>query len=117
MDVDGADVKHTSQDERCGDTSAACTALSFVGDAHASEAVMQITEVHGACCVHRPAVPQFVRLLERAWQYKGCICRGLSWDRWTLDELKMFALCIGGSALAGTYVTIMLASSLAVQFS
>lgn len=40
-------------------------------------------------------------LIDETWAYYGTQCRGLYWDRFTKDQLKELAGCIGGKVLAG----------------
>lgn len=39
--------------------------------------------------------------LAASWEsHRGCMCRGVSWDRWELAELQLIAECVGGPGLA-----------------
>jgi len=53
-------------------------------------------------CLAQVAAGEAPRLLRLAWeQHQGTLCRGVSWDRHTLQELQLVAECIGGRPLAG----------------
>jgi Fanconi-associated nuclease 1 len=52
-------------------------------------------------CLQRIAAGEAPRLLRLAWeQHRGVMCRGVSWDRHTLEELQQVAECVGGRGLA-----------------
>lgn len=40
-------------------------------------------------------------LLDSVWHmHNGCLCRGVSWDRYSLEDLKVICDCIGGRGLS-----------------
>lgn len=40
-------------------------------------------------------------LIASVWEeHLGTLCRGVNWDRWSLEELQVVASCVGGSGLA-----------------
>lgn len=44
------------------------------------------------------------RLLRQSWeQRRGVMCRGVNWDRHSLEELQLVVECIGGPCLAAVF--------------
>ncbi|KAI7839720.1 hypothetical protein COHA_006524 [Chlorella ohadii] len=52
-------------------------------------------------CLARIAAGQAPAMLRSAWaQHRGTMCRGVNWDRHSLEDLQLVAECIGGPGLA-----------------
>ncbi|PRW59254.1 fanconi-associated nuclease 1-like protein isoform X1 [Chlorella sorokiniana] len=52
-------------------------------------------------CLGRISAGQAPAMLRSAWQqHRGVMCRGVNWERHSLEDLQLIAECIGGPGLA-----------------